>query len=98
MSTVEVAATVEKRSLAKFNFTKAAIDSLSTPDKGWIYHYDGKVQGLGIEIGSTDKKSFILYRKINAIPERLTLGGTLILRLNRPEERHLKSIRLLPTV
>lgn len=60
--------------MAKFNFTKAAIDSLSIPDKGWIYHYDGKVQGLGIGIGSTGKKSFILYRKINGIPERLTLG------------------------
>lgn len=44
------------------------------PAKGWAYHYDLKVQGLGIGIGSSGKKTFILYRKINGIPERLTLG------------------------
>ncbi|MEP6606162.1 MAG: Arm DNA-binding domain-containing protein [Nitrosospira sp.] len=33
-----------------------------------------KVQGFGIGIGATGKKTFILYRKINGSPERLTLG------------------------
>lgn len=60
--------------MSKFNFTKAAIDNLPVPDKGWAYHYDLKVQGLGIGIGSTGKKSFILYRKIHGRPERITLG------------------------
>lgn len=60
--------------MAKFNFTKAAIDRLPVPDKGWCYHYDLKVQGLGIGIGKSGKKTFILYRKINGRPERLTLG------------------------
>lgn len=60
--------------MAKFNFTKAAIEGLQIPDKGWAYHYDLKVQGLGIGIGKTGKKTFILYRKINGAPERLTLG------------------------
>ena len=59
---------------AKINFTKANIEGLSLPDKGWTYHYDLKVQGLGIGIGSTGKRSFILYRKINGTPERITLG------------------------
>jgi len=59
---------------AKINFTKAKIESLPLPEKGWVYYYDLKVQGLGIGIGSTGKKSFILYRKINGIPERFTLG------------------------
>jgi len=58
----------------KINLTKAKIDSLPLPEKGWAYHYDLKVQGLGIGVGSTGKKSFILYRKINSIPERITLG------------------------
>jgi len=59
---------------AKINFTKAKIEALPLPEKGWAYHYDLKVQGLGIGIGNTGKKSFILYRKINGIPERITLG------------------------
>ena len=60
--------------MAKFNFTKAAIDGLLIPSNGWAYHYDLKVQGFGIGIGSTGKKTFVLYRKINGRPERLTLG------------------------
>lgn len=60
--------------MAKLNFTKAAIEALSLPTKGWIYHYDLKVQGLGIGVGSTGKKSFVFYRKINGTPERITLG------------------------
>jgi integrase len=60
--------------MAKLNFTKASIESLPIPQKGWKYHYDLKVQGLGIGVGNTGKKSFILYRKINGIPERITLG------------------------
>lgn len=60
--------------MAKLNFTKAGLESLTIPDKGWAYHYDLKVQGLGIGIGSTGKKSFILYRKINGKPERIAIG------------------------
>jgi len=59
---------------SKINFTKAKIESLPLPEKGWKYYYDLKVQGLGIGIGSTGKRSFILYRKISGIPERITLG------------------------
>jgi hypothetical protein len=61
--------------VAKSNFTKASIEALPVPEKGWTYHYDLKVQGLGIGIGSTGRKSFILYRKINGTPERITLGA-----------------------
>lgn len=60
--------------MSKFNFTKATIDALPLPEKGWKYYYDLKVQGLGIGIGSTGKRSFILYRKINGKPERIILG------------------------
>ena len=58
----------------KINFTKAKIEGLPLPEKGWTYHYDLKVQGLGIGNGSTGKKSFILNRKINSTPERIALG------------------------
>ena len=60
--------------MSKFNFTKATIEALPVPQKGWKYYYDLKVQGLGIGVGATGKKSFILYRKINGRPERITLG------------------------
>ena len=60
--------------MSKFNFTKAAFEALPVPEKGWTYYYDLKVQGLGIGVGATGKKSFILYRKINGRPERITLG------------------------
>ena len=60
--------------MAKLNFTKAGLESLTIPAKGWAYHYDLKVQGLGVGIGSTGKKSFILYRKINGKPERIAIG------------------------
>lgn len=60
--------------MSKFNFTKASIEALPLPQKGWSYHYDIKVNGLGIGIGSTGKKTFILYRKINGKPERIKIG------------------------
>lgn len=60
--------------MAKFNFTKATIDSLPLPEKGWAYHYDLKVHGLGIGVGKTGKKTFIVYRKVNGRPRRYTLG------------------------
>ena len=66
--------TKAKITKAKINFTKAKIEGLPLPEKGWTYYYDFKVQGLGIGVGSTGKRSFILYRKINGIPERITLG------------------------
>ena len=60
--------------MAKLNFTKAGLESLPIPANGWAYHYDLKVQGLCIGIGSTGKRSFILYRKINGKPERIAIG------------------------
>ncbi|TSA37787.1 MAG: site-specific integrase [Methylococcaceae bacterium] len=60
--------------MAKVNFTKKSIDDFSIPSKGWQYHYDTKVRGLGIGISSTGTRTFIVYRKIEGRPERLTLG------------------------
>ena len=60
--------------MAKVNFTKKSIDDFSSPTKGWQYHYDTKVRGLGIGISSTGTRTFIVYRKIQGRPERLTLG------------------------
>jgi integrase len=59
----------------KFNFTKLTLDALRFPDKGKrAYYYDTRTRGLGISITSTGAKSFIVYRKVNGVPERVTLG------------------------
>lgn len=60
--------------MAKVNFTKKTIDEFPTPTKGWQYHYDTKVRGLGIGISNTGTRTFIVYRKVQGRPERLTLG------------------------
>lgn len=59
----------------KINFTKKILETLSIPEKGKrIYYYDLKVRGLGISITGNGNKTFIVYRKINGKPERITIG------------------------
>ena len=58
----------------KINFTKIAIDALPFPEKGRTYYHDSKVHGLAVGVGRTGRKSFIFYRKIGGIPERIPLG------------------------
>lgn len=60
--------------MAKLNFTKAAIESLPIPAKGWGYHYDTKTRGLAIGVSPTGARSFVVYRKVQGKPERITLG------------------------
>lgn len=60
--------------MARLNFTKAAIESLPTPVKGWTYHYDTKTRGLAIGVSHTGARSFLVYRKVQGKPERITLG------------------------
>ena len=59
----------------RFNFTKATLEALRVPPVGKrAYYYDTKMRGLGISITSNGVRSFIVYRKINGKPERITLG------------------------
>ena len=59
----------------RFNFTKKVLDALATPPKGKrTYYYDAKTRGLGISVTSTGAKTFVVYRKIQGRPERITLG------------------------
>lgn len=60
--------------MAEINFTKAAIESLPLPLKGWQYHRDLKTPGLAVGIGSTGIRTFVLYKRINGTPERIKLG------------------------
>jgi integrase len=60
----------------KFNFTKAALDSLSLPSSGQraTYH-DAKTNGLQIRVTPNGVKTFSVFRRIkNGNPERVTLG------------------------
>ena len=56
------------------NFTKANIEKLPIPEKGWKYFNDEKTPSLIIGIGSTGIRTFFLYKRINNKPERLKLG------------------------
>lgn len=59
----------------RFNFTKQALEKLQPPGEGKrTYYYDLKVRGLGASVTSKGTISFIVYRKINGSPERITLG------------------------
>jgi len=59
----------------KFNFTKRTLEDLPTPSKGKrAYFYDTKVRGLGVSLTDKGSITFIVYRKVNGKPERITLG------------------------
>jgi integrase len=59
----------------KFNFTKAAIDSLSIPDSGRATYHDTKATGLQLRISSTGIKTFSVFKRVkHGSPERVTLG------------------------
>ncbi|MBF0612806.1 MAG: tyrosine-type recombinase/integrase [Magnetococcales bacterium] len=58
----------------KFNFTKKALENLESPLTGAVYYYDTSVSGLTIRVTAGGTKSFVLYRKIDGKPERITLG------------------------
>jgi hypothetical protein len=56
-----------------FNFTKKALLNLPVCEKATTFHDIGK-RGLKLLVQSTGTKTFILYRKINGKPERITIG------------------------
>ncbi len=59
----------------KLNLTKRLIEDLPRPAKGKrAYYYDMKVRGLGIALTDKGTVTFIVYRKIDGRPERITLG------------------------
>lgn len=65
-----------KRLKNKFNFIKKVIETLPMPNKGKrMYYYDIKVRGLGIAVTDKGTKTFIVYKKIDGKPERITLGS-----------------------
>ncbi len=60
---------------SKFNFTKGSLSNLPLPLKGKrAYYYDTKVRGLGVSLTDKGTITFIVYRKVDGKPERITLG------------------------
>jgi integrase len=66
-------ATTGSKPVAKFNFTKKAIDLLDSGPKRH-YFYDSQVRGLALAVDPTGRKTFILYRKVKGRPERVKIG------------------------
>lgn len=59
----------------RINFIKKTLDHLSAPAQGKRnYFYDEKISGLAIAVTDRGSKTFVVYRKIQGRPERVTLG------------------------
>lgn len=59
----------------ELNFTKNSIASLPLPaGKQFTHYYDKKSRGLCVRISPTGTRTFIVYRKINGKPERISIG------------------------
>jgi integrase len=57
------------------NFTKKSLSLLLAPEKGKrLYAYDKKVSGLLVQVTSTGRKTFQVYRWNKTKPVRITLG------------------------
>jgi integrase len=66
-------ATKGSKPVAKFNFTKKAIEHLVSGEKR-AYFYDEQVRGLALAVDPTGRKTFLLYRKVQGRPERVKIG------------------------
>ncbi len=59
----------------KFGFTKKLLDKLPLPTNGHrAYFYDSQTRGLALAVSPAGKKVFVLYRKVEGRPERITIG------------------------
>jgi integrase len=59
----------------KFNFIKKTLDKLPLPTSAQrSYFYDSATSGLALAVSPAGKKVFVLYRKIDGRPERITIG------------------------
>lgn len=59
----------------RISFTRKILDALEVPkSKQRVYTYDSVVRGLAIGVSASGRKVFVLYRKLQGRPERITLG------------------------
>ena len=57
-----------------FKFTKKKLDSLPIPEKGRVGYHDTLISTLKLRITKAGTKTFSVFRRVNAKPERFTLG------------------------
>ena len=58
----------------KFNFIKKSLETLRAPNKKIAVYHDTTKHGLKLLVRPTGIKTFVLYRKIQGRPERVTIG------------------------
>jgi integrase len=58
----------------KFNFIKKSLAGLRIPTKKIAVYHDATKHGLKLLVRPTGIKTFVLYRKIQGRPERVTIG------------------------
>lgn len=56
-------------------FSKQRLEALPPAAKGVAYYYDTECRGLGISVGTSGRKSFLLYRKVRGSPRRIRIGA-----------------------
>lgn len=63
-----------KKQPTKLKFTTKRVNELVAPEKGQRYYYDTEVHSLAVRVSSAGSRSYILYKKVNGKPQRITLG------------------------
>lgn len=72
----------------RFHFNRNLIEKLPSPQNGQrAYYYDTKVRGLALAVSTGGKKVFVLYRKVDGRPERITIGPFIDMSIEAARER-----------
>lgn len=56
-------------------FSKQRLEALPPAAKRVEYHYDTECRGLAISVGTSGRKTFLLYRKVRGVPRRISIGA-----------------------
>lgn len=57
-----------------FSFSKTKLLKIQLPESGRVTYKDSEVKGLQLRVSYTGTKSFLVYKKLNGKPKRVTLG------------------------
>lgn len=79
------------------NFTKTYIQELSPVESKRLYVYDEKVPGLVLSVTPNGCKSFLVYKKVQGKPQRITLGRFPNLTIEQARKEAQKIIGLVAT-
>jgi Arm DNA-binding domain len=58
----------------KLKFSKQRLEALPASSGKVSYYYDTESKGLAMSVGTTGRKTFLLYRKVRGVPRRIGLG------------------------